>query len=312
MNETIHTSRGAQGSAGVSRRVDTALPALDGVEHRFINLPGLRMHVAQSGHGEPVLLLHGFPQHWWEWRDIIPGLSSRYRVICPDLRGAGWTEAPPGGYTLDGYLGDIVALLDALHLERVKLIAHDYGAVLGFVLCQRHPDRVSQFVCLGPHPFVDLTPKMLTVMWRLWFQFVLATPGIGSRTLGSGRQRLPRYLFRNDLPERQAWSEGDLAVFLDRLRDPARARAGSALYRHFILPAAGQAATGAFKKAGLDTPTLVLAGADDRGLPPELLGGFEKYTDNMSLEAVDRAAHFIADQRPDVVVDRALAFFSGR
>ena len=59
------------------------LPHLDGVEHRFIDLPGLRMHVAEAGSGEPVVLLHGFPQHWWEWRDVIPGLAEQYRGDLP-------------------------------------------------------------------------------------------------------------------------------------------------------------------------------------------------------------------------------------
>ena len=64
-------------------------PQLDGVEHRFLDLPGLRMHVAEAGAGEPLLLLHGFPQHWWGWYKVLPALAQRYRVIAPDLRGAG-------------------------------------------------------------------------------------------------------------------------------------------------------------------------------------------------------------------------------
>ena len=85
---------GAQGLAKESS-ADRALPVLKGVEHRFVDLPGLRMHVAEAGSGRPLLLLHGFPQHWWEWRKVIPELAQHYRVIVPDLRGAGWTDAPP-------------------------------------------------------------------------------------------------------------------------------------------------------------------------------------------------------------------------
>jgi pimeloyl-ACP methyl ester carboxylesterase len=58
-------------------------PQLEGVDHHFVELPGLRMHVAETGSGVPVLL-HGFPQHWWEWRKVIPGLAERFRVNCPD------------------------------------------------------------------------------------------------------------------------------------------------------------------------------------------------------------------------------------
>src|SRR6478735_5330910 len=108
------------------------LPDLGGVEHRFVKLPGLTMHVAEAGTGEPLLLLHGFPQHWWGWYKVLPALARRYRVIAPDLRGAGWTDAPADGYNSEQLVADVVALLDALELDRVKLMAHDWGALVGF------------------------------------------------------------------------------------------------------------------------------------------------------------------------------------
>ncbi len=75
-------------------------PDLPGVSHEFIEVEGLRMHVALAGppDGPPVLLVHGWPQNWWAWRLVIPGLADRFRVIAPDLRGHGWTAAPPDGY----------------------------------------------------------------------------------------------------------------------------------------------------------------------------------------------------------------------
>jgi pimeloyl-ACP methyl ester carboxylesterase len=70
------------------------LPQLEGVDHHSVELPGLRMRVAEAGIGTPVLLLHGFPQHWWEWRKTIPVLAERFRVICPDLRGGRLERRP--------------------------------------------------------------------------------------------------------------------------------------------------------------------------------------------------------------------------
>ena len=74
--------------AMTSVQTSPELPTLAGVEHRFFDLPGLRMHVAEAGSGEPLLLLHGFPQHWWAWRTVVPALAAHYRVICPDLPGS--------------------------------------------------------------------------------------------------------------------------------------------------------------------------------------------------------------------------------
>lgn len=130
--------------------------------------PGAEV-IGQAGHGEPVVLLHGFPQHWWEWRGVLPGLAAHYRVICPDLRGAGWTDAPPTGYTSEQLLADVVALLDALELDQVCLIAHDWGALLGYELCLRAPHRVRKYVSLG----VPVT--LFTVLHR---RATVARPGM--------------------------------------------------------------------------------------------------------------------------------------
>src|SRR3712207_5593291 len=105
-----------------------ALPMHSGVEHTDVDLPGVRMHLAESRSGEPVLLLHGFPQHWWEWRHLIPRLAPHHRVICPDLRGFVWTEAPPEGYTTAQQQADVLALLDHLGLSQVRVVAHDWAA----------------------------------------------------------------------------------------------------------------------------------------------------------------------------------------
>ena len=165
-----------------------ALPTLSGVEHAYVDLPGLRMHVAEAGAEEPVLLLHGFPQHWWEWRGIIPRLAPHYRVICPDLRGAGWTDAPAEGYTSEQQRADVLALLDCLGLDRVRLVAHDWSAIVGFQLAIHHPERIAQYASLAtPHPWIRFRPAMLRGAWRLWFQPVIATPGVGPRLLARGR-----------------------------------------------------------------------------------------------------------------------------
>ena len=100
-----------------SRAVERALPEVPGVEHRFVNAGGLRTHVAEAGSGPPLLLLHGWPQHWWMWRKLIRPLAESHRVICPDLRGFGWTEAPPGGYDPEVFANDLIALLDALGID---------------------------------------------------------------------------------------------------------------------------------------------------------------------------------------------------
>src|SRR5689334_10886927 len=119
---------------------EDAPPALAGVTHRWVEANGVKLHVAESGQGEPLLLLHGWPQHWYMWRKQIPELAKRYRVIAPDLRGFGWSDAPEASYEKERLADDILALLDVMQLPRVRLMAHDWGGWVGFLMCIRAPE----------------------------------------------------------------------------------------------------------------------------------------------------------------------------
>lgn len=126
------------------------MPELPGVEHRFVDVRGARMHVADSGgSGPPVVLLHGWPQHWWTWRRVIELLRDDARVIAIDLRGFGWSEATLRGYRKEELAQDVVGVLDALALDSVFLVGHDWGGVVGFIVCLQHPDRVRRYVVMS-------------------------------------------------------------------------------------------------------------------------------------------------------------------
>ena len=109
------------------RAASKEMPEVEGVTHRWITANGLRFHVAESNPdgSDPVLLLHGWPQHWYEWRHLIPALAANHRVVALDLRGFGWSDAPRDRYLKEDLAGDVLAVMDALGLDRVKLVGHD-------------------------------------------------------------------------------------------------------------------------------------------------------------------------------------------
>ncbi|CAL5194776.1 unnamed protein product [Lathyrus oleraceus] len=142
---------------------------MDGIEHRTVEVNGIKMHIAEKGKEGPVVLfLHGFPELWYSWRHQIAALGSLgYRAVAPDLRGYGDTEAPASISSYTGFhmVGDIVALIDSLGVEQVFLVAHDWGALIGWYLCMFRPERIKAYVCLSV-PFVRRNSKIKTIDGR--------------------------------------------------------------------------------------------------------------------------------------------------
>jgi pimeloyl-ACP methyl ester carboxylesterase len=281
------------------------MPEVEGVKHSFVSAGGLRTHVAEAGKGPPLVMLHGWPQHWWMWKELIGPLAESHRVICPDLRGFGWTDAPPGGYDPEIFAVDVVALLDALGIdEPVDLMGHDWGGWTGFLLCLRHPQRVRRFLPLNIyHPFLRPSVRGLLSTGRFWYQWLLATPGIGPRANRFGP--ILRWVGSRQAP----WSEEELAVYTDQFREPARATAGHLLYRHSVLNLAPTVIRGTYAKLKMDHPTLLLFGAEDHVQNHRLLPGFEGNAPNMRLEVVPDVGHFIVEEQPELVLDRARGLF---
>jgi pimeloyl-ACP methyl ester carboxylesterase len=115
------------------------MPQVAGVRHRFVPAGGLNFHVAEAGEGEPVLLLHGWPQHWYAWRLVIPALAERYRVLAVDLRGFGWSDIAWEGFEKENMADDVANVMAALEVDRRGSSATT-GAP-GSATCSRAGDR---------------------------------------------------------------------------------------------------------------------------------------------------------------------------
>lgn len=286
-------------------------PHVDGIRHRYVEARGLRFHLAEAGEGDDVVLcLHGWPQHWYEWRSLLPELADAgYRAIAMDLRGFGWSDAPPDGYEKENLATDVLAVLDELGLERVKLVGHDWGGWIGFLLCLRAPERFERYLALNIlTPWVNRR-AMAGELWRFWYQLLIASPVLGYRLHRSG-QFVPKLLVGAST-DRSVWDAETLRAFGDNLAEPDRARACVQMYRVFQLHESPAIVGGRYAHDRLTVPTRLVFGTDDAALRPHLLAGYQRYADDMQVELVEGCGHFIADELPDLVADRALGFFSG-
>jgi pimeloyl-ACP methyl ester carboxylesterase len=283
-------------------------PFVEGVSHRTVRARGIDFHVAEAGSGDDVVLcLHGWPQHWYEWRHLMPALADGHRVLALDQRGFGWSDAPRGGYEKENLAADVLAVLDELGLERVKLVGHDWGGWIGFLLCLRAPQRFERFLALNVLPPWVAARAMLPHLWRFWYQWLILTPGIGYGLHRSGRV-VPKVLLGASTRE-DAWDEETLSCFGDNLAEPDRSRAAVQMYRTFNLREAPAIIRGRYAHQKLAVPTRLLFGTDDAALRPEILAGYQSHAEQMEVELVDGCGHFIADEQPELVAARARGFF---
>ncbi|WP_194410958.1 alpha/beta fold hydrolase [Microbacterium cremeum] len=281
------------------------------IRSRTVTANGLRMHVTEAGEGRPVVLLHGFPQSSREWAPVMSALAARAHLIAPDLRGAGRTAAPASGYDSATVRRDIIALLDELGLDRIDLVAHDWSALVGFDLCLEHPDRVRRYVAIAvPAPYLRMSRALmiglLKAMPHLWFQWAIATPALGPALLSGGRQRLAHWLLRGF--EGRPMNDEDVAAYVEALRDPARSRAASKLYRGLILPGFMKMIRGAYLGRVLHTPTLILFGAGDALLPKDAMEVSPADAPHTTVEFVPGGAHYLVDDNPGEVARRIAVF----
>ncbi len=284
-------------------------PRIDGVSHRVVRARGLDFHVAEAGSGEDVVLcLHGWPQHWYEWRNLMPALADHHRVLALDLRGFGWSDAPRNGYEKENLATDVLAVLDRLGIEKVKLVGHDWGGWVGFLLCLRAPQRFERFLALNTVPPWISVRAGISNAWRFWYQQLILAPGLGYRLHRRGGF-VPRILVGGSR-KRDVWDEETLRIFGQSFVEPARARAAVQMYRVFNWRELMPILRGRYAEQRLEVPTRLVFGVDDPALRPEMLTGYQRHAAAMEVELVPDCGHFIADEMPELVADRARDFLA--
>ena len=278
------------------------LPEAPGFDHLVVEAPGLRTHVATIGEGEPVVLLHGFPQHWWQWHAIAPVIAeSGYRVYCPDLRGAGWTVADDPRIERQSRLRDLLALFDVLDIERAHLVSHDMGVITAVQLTYAHPERLRTAVQLAvPPAFIKFSPKVVPAFRHL-------PPFFWHRPGASLRGTFSEEFVARPTPTHV------VDAHLAPMHRPDIDGAVRPLYRGMVLPEAMRIARGVYRRQHLTVPTLVVIGRPGRPWTEEILARVcrdpERFADRVEFAYVDDAAHFITDDAPAAVADLALDWF---
>jgi pimeloyl-ACP methyl ester carboxylesterase len=287
------------------------LPHVDGVEHREVLVRGVRLHVALAGpeEGRPVVLQHGFPQHWYEWRHLIGPLAGvGYRVVAPDFRGLGWSEHPPDeDFRMETLTDELVALCGSLGYDRVAYVGHDWGAYVGWLLCLNRPDFVARAVLLSvppPFPPERIEPGALARLGKLWYQLPIVSP-----LPAAAKLRFFQQMFV--VGRASDWEPGVLDEYLGTLRQPAQVRAGTLIYRQFLTRELPGLLGRRYADARLTVPVRFLIGTGDLFYEDDLVDQARPHADaDYAGEAVPDAKHFLPEEAPDLVRERALQFLA--
>lgn len=270
------------------------------VERHTTMVGDLRVHYLAVGQGEPVVLLHGWPQTSREWRHVMAGLSSRYRLIAPDLRGAGDSGKPQTGYDKQTMARDVTGLLDQLGIEKAHVVGHDFGATVGYAFASSFRERALSLAVLemvlpgfGYEQVMQMTPQ-----GGLWhFSFHL-TPDLPEMLIAGKEREYLTYFLQNFIYDPSSISDEDIDAYVRAYSAPGALRATLQYYRT-IFEDAEQNRIAAQQK--LTIPVLALGGALSLGeMTKVFVGDIAEVVDGGS---VARCGHWMPEERPDHLIE---------
>lgn len=284
---------------------------LEGFDEAYHALPGLRMHVVSAGpaDGTPVLLLHGFPEFWYSWRFQMRTLAAAgFRAIAPDQRGYNLTDTQ-GPYDVATLVYDIVQLQHALGLSRTHIVGHDWGAVVAWALAAMQPEQVDRLAILnGPHPnayFETLKahPQQLAMSWYIG---LFQLPGIAERFVRANDFEMIDKLFAR-IPDAYL-SPADIEHYKRALRREGALSAALGWYR--AIPKRMLSGGLTLSQPQVAAPTLVIWGERDRALSKQCNEPLPRYVQNLRVEYLPAAGHWVQMDHPEEVGRLLLEHFA--
>ncbi|MBK8374889.1 MAG: alpha/beta fold hydrolase [Sphingomonadales bacterium] len=276
---------------------------------RFIEANGLTFELAECGDrtsGTLALMLHGFPELNYSWRHQMPMLANKgYRVWAPNMRGYGASSKPEGipAYHIDNLLADVAALIDHANaeqpIERMILIAHDWGAVIAWMFAIRKLRHVDQLVIMNvPHPkCAEREIRKWRQLRKSWYMFFFQLPWLPEKLLLAGNARAIRGAFFNTAANKSNFTRADLEVYAAAAQRPGAIRSMvnyyRALFRYRDSDALGD--------AKVAMPTLVIWGENDLALDIHLLDGMEAWVPDLTVHRLPGISHWVQQDAPEAV-----------
>lgn len=271
------------------------------MEEKYIETNGIKLHTVIIGSGEPIMLLHGFPDFWYGWRDIILGLKDKYKLIVPDMRGYNLSDKPEGieNYTLKILIEDIKGLSEALKLGKFNLGGHDWGGPIAWGFAEKYPELLKKLIIInGPHPkvFSKLITKDKTQRKASGYIFKFIQPDSEKALIENEFQFLKLVVFGMPI-KKNALSEFDKKKYIEAWSQSGAINAGLNYYRASVEDSFGDEEwTGI-----INVPTLVIHGMKDIALTPKILEGLSDYVKDLKIIRSENASHWVMVDDPELI-----------
>jgi pimeloyl-ACP methyl ester carboxylesterase len=286
----------------------------DSFDHRTAVVNGINMHYVVEGAGDPVILLHGWPEFWYSWRHQIPVLSERFKVIVPDMRGFGFSDKPLSGYSTRTAASDIFELARSLGHGQVSLVAHDIGARVAFRFALDHEDAVRRMALIDSTPPIEqLGPQAPSVVRERWHSYFHQQFDLPEKLIEGREEVYLRHIFRDWCINKYPLSDAEIAEYVKAYSQPGALRGGFSYYRAAAYedPPDWQADA----ERTLPMPLLFLFGvrrartAERMGAGP-LEEAWRKFFPNAEARHMGNYGHFLQWETPDAVNRELLDFLS--
>jgi pimeloyl-ACP methyl ester carboxylesterase len=285
---------------------------VDDWSHHKASIGGVSLHYVRHGGGQPVLLVHGWPGFWFEWNKNILPLAGHFDVIAPDMRGFAYSDKPDlppeAGYTDEVMADDLAALAKELGLDRVSIVAHDFGAVWAQRFARKHPDLLERLVLFNP-PYAGIGGRWfeLPQPFESWYMLFHQQPW-AEDVVGATRQATETYLrhfLRHWSHDMDVFPDDEIAEFVEAYSQPGALRGGFNCYRAIFRTAGGQPTD------PIATKTLILWGDRDPILPYAWSDNLSQFFTDFQLKKMEGLGHFMQREAPERVNAEIIEFLSG-
>ena len=286
---------------GQSPSMQTLDPALATLGGGFVSdtaqVNATTLHYIRGGAGPTVILLHGFPEDWYEYRRVIPRLAEQFTVMAVDLRGLGGSAVTTDGYDAANMAEDVHQLAERLHLGHVYLVGHDIGGMVAYAFVRRYPET-SRGAMIIDVPLPGIGPwdavKADPFAWHIMFH---QTPDLPEQLL-AGRETI---YFRYFL-DRNTFSDADVARYARAYAAPEHLRAMLEIYRAFPANEKFNAA----QQSAIGVPLVLAPGENSpfEKLMPDIAAALQAHgCANVKVEVVKDSVHYVVDEQPEAVAE---------